>query len=239
MNNRKIIQKELNEWSSKIPSNLHEPVFSLPNTYFENFAFTVLAKIKIENDVHTDGELIKSSPVFSLISREMPFQVPEDYFTNFADITIASDSDKLPKIIAEIEKVPPFKIPTGYFNAFPATVLTVLSVTPARTIPLYQRNWVRMSVAAIVAGIISISSFLYLDNQKNSIPESSSASLEQNLKDVADNDIEEFIRTADATGEIEEAQLHTSFTDVTYLLKDIQDHEIDAFLDQVPEGEEL
>lgn len=49
MNNRKVIQEELIEWNLKTLSAIPEPVFSLPDSYFENFASIVLSKIKDEN----------------------------------------------------------------------------------------------------------------------------------------------------------------------------------------------
>jgi len=238
MNNRKVIQQELNEWNLKVISAIQEPVFSLPDSYFENFPSTVLSKIKDEIAVPTGEELIISSPIFSRLSRQMPFEVPQNYFSNFVYITTELTENHLQETMGGLNKIQPYTLPSGYFNDFPEKMLARVSSAPAKIIPIHSRNWFRIAVAAIVAGIISISGFLYFnDSQNNSI--GTTTSLAHNLNEVPDKELEDFISTADAGNEDDIIETSTTVTNINALLQDIPDHELDAFLEQVPDDEEL
>src|SRR6476661_7700312 len=85
MNSRNAIQQELNDLRSSLPlTNNEQPVFTVPEGYFENLAASVLAKIKSQSPVSAATELEALSPVLAAIPKQTPYSVPENYFTHLA-----------------------------------------------------------------------------------------------------------------------------------------------------------
>src|SRR6476469_4602377 len=118
MNSRDAIQQELKDLRSSLPpTNNEQPVFTVPEGYFENFAASVLAMVKRQPSVPAADELTELSPVLAAIPRQTPYHVPEDYFTHLAiDLPALVNEEALPDLLTTHTKQMPYHVPAGYFD---------------------------------------------------------------------------------------------------------------------------
>lgn len=233
MNNRTTIQNELEELNSPLSFEQPAETYSVPAGYFENFAASVLEKLQGENPVSVSEELEGLSPVLAGISKEMPFAVPQGYFNSTEGLINWVKEDE-PQFFSGNKKMP-YEIPTGYFENLSEAILKKANPREAKIIAIStSRKWMRFAVAAMVAGVITISSLLYFGKDKSIDPASDSYSwVEKNLKNVPDSELDEFINTTYiSTSAIAKAKASDK-VEVRKLLKDIPNSELDKFLEEV------
>lgn len=234
MDSRKYIQDELRELNSTLPSHVKEPVFSVPEGYFENFAASVLARIKEETAVSAADELASLSPLLAGLPKKMPYDIPQNYFSTLSDdVPALIQEDELPAILAAHPKTNPYEVPAGYFDNLPAQVVAKVAPKQAKVIAFNRTRWMRVAAAALVAGVIAISGLVYF----NSRPAANTASTSENwianqVKNVSTQALEDFIETADVPPVEQMATNETA--EVRQLVKDVSVKEIDAFLAQIP-----
>ena len=212
MDSRTHIQSELMELNSSLPFNVKMPVFNVPEGYFESFAEGVLAKIKGKQAVSSSDELAALSPLLAGISRKMPFSVPENYFDE-ATMSLPSLTleEPLPEVLSGASKTLPYKVPAGYFEQLPQQVLNRV-VKPKAKVISFNRDWMRYAVAAVLIGIVALSSIVYFSSGNKVDPvKQPEAWIARKLKNVSNQELEK-------------------------MLKDVSDTELDAFLSQVPSG---
>lgn len=241
MNNRITIQEELKALDSQLPFDLGSETYSVPKGYFEGFAASVLQRVKAENAVSASQELEALAPFLAAIPKKMPFAVPQGYFTESAEgLSDLIKEDNLSRFL-QTAKAMPYSIPAGYFENFPNLILKKVNPRQAKVISIgSHRKWMRYAVAAMVAGIIAVSSFLYFGNKSIDPSSQPHEWVAKKLQNVPDKEIEEFINTtAVSTTAIAKTQTSEK-TEVRKLLKDIPDTELDKFLDEVSiDNEEL
>jgi len=238
MSSHKYIQDELRELNSTLPLHVKEPVFSVPEGYFENFAASVLARIKKETAVSAADELASLSPLLAGLSKKMPYDVPQNYFSTLSDdVPALVQDDELPAILAGHPKTNPYEVPSGYFDNLPGQVVAKVAPKQAKVVAFNRTRWMRVAAAALVAGAIAISGLVYF----NSRPATDSAQASYNwianqLKNVSNQDLEDFIETTDVP---EADQMATNKTpEIRQMLKDVSEKELDAFLSQIPTDDE-
>jgi hypothetical protein len=245
MNSKNAIQEELRDLDSSLPK-CEKPVFDLPEGYFENFAASVLAKIKGEAEISVQEELQHLSSTLSTIPRTMPFSVPEAYFANLtSNLPTLLKDDFVPEELKKLAKRVPYDVPVDYFENLPAQILSKVAKPKAKVVSMSARHWVRYAAAAIVTGLIAISGILYFKNNTGKEIaldplKEPKAWVADKLEDVSNQDLEEFISTTDVGLNGKEiVQTVVTAQEVRKLLNDIPDNELDVFLDEVPtESEE-
>jgi hypothetical protein len=96
----------------------------------------------------------------------------------------------------------------------------------------------RMAAAAVVTGLIAISGWLYF-NQSTAVPvEQSQKWVANKLDDVSNEALDDFINST-ATTEVTEPVAAAENEEVREMLTDVSVNEIDNFLAQVPDEEDL
>ena len=234
MNSRNQIQDELVELNSALPANLHKPVFGLPEGYFENFASSVLDKLK-EDALSATDELSRLSPLLASVSKKPPFSVPENYFTTLSeDLPSVVGEESLPPIFSELDRKMPFEVPNGYFEGFAQKMVAEVAPKEAKVISMRPR-FIRMAAAAVVIGIISVAGFFYVNRQN--VETGTDNWVANNLQTVSDQELEEFVNGSEM-GQEEIAQSGASQKEVSSLLNDVSTNEMDEFLAQVPTDDE-
>jgi hypothetical protein len=235
MNSRKHIQEELTELKSLLPLEKGPEVFSVPQGYFDGFAASVLQKLKGEIPGSVSEELGSIYSLLAGISKKMPFTVPENYFTtNTEGLSDLVSEEVIPDFLQGGKQLP-YSVPAGYFENLPQAILRKVNPGEAKVIPISSsRKWMRYAAAAIITGIIAISSVLYFGNNQSVDPASQPGEwVAKKLKNVPDKEIDDFINTADvSTTAI--AKSESDKTEVRKLLKDIPVNELEKFLDEVP-----
>jgi hypothetical protein len=240
MNSRIHISEELRELNSSLPTYVNEPVFTVPDGYFDRFAASVLAKIKAM-DASVNDELNDLSPLLAAIPRKMPYTTPENYFSDLSqDLPALMENDPLPSVLSEHHRQMPYETPAGYFDTLPATMLARVERPQAKVVPMRTRGWMRVAAAAMVAGIIAISGFFYFSGRSNNAldPESSPEEwVAKKLNGVSTDALEDFIETADITPNGASMAQGRS-TELRGMLSDVSDRELENFLEQVPTDDE-
>jgi hypothetical protein len=233
MSSRNHIQDELNGLQSNLPSDPGGAPYSVPAGYFEGLAASVLAKVRNSEAAEETAAL---SPLLAGISRQMPYSVPESFFqANIEHLPALVSGDQESLVLSFVEKEMPYSMPQGYFDALPEQVLEKVADRRAKLVPITRRKWMRLAVAAMIAGIIAVSGFLYF-NRSGQMSVDNPQWVAKNLKGISSKGIEEFVKTAPVTStSTATAQNKPARTaDVKEMLQDVSDKELDAFLDQVP-----
>jgi hypothetical protein len=239
MNSRTTIQEELKELNSILPP-VKEPVFTVPDGYFENFSATVLSKIKGTDAASVIDELAELSPVLAGLSKKMPFSVPENYFLSLAnEVPVLIGNEKLPSILMDFGKKLPYQVPPGYFDGLPAQILAKATHKQAKVISINRSRWMKIAAAAMVIGVIALSSILYFNNSKAIDPaQQPEAWMAKKLKGFSDQALEEFVNKTDVNTNYQLAQTPAQTAEIRTMLKDISTSDLDDFLSAVPTDDE-
>lgn len=235
MNSRDAIQQELKDLRSSLPTtNTEQPVFTVPEGYFENFAASVLAKVKSQLSVPAADELNTLSPVLAAIPKHTPYRVPENYFQHLAtDLPALVNDVALPNFLQTHTKQMPYAVPDGYFEGLAAQVAAKVPKPQAKIISLSSRV-ARYAAAAVVTGVIAAAAFFY-GGKGNSLDPAKQpgAWVAQKLRGIPKQDIEAFLKTTDADFGSNELAKGSS-GEVRQLLRDVSTTELDAFLKELP-----
>ncbi len=236
MNIRDTITQELTALNSTLPPVI-KPVFSVPEGYFENFASSVLKKMKAAE--LPEDELAVESPLLAGLSRQMPFSVPVDYFSSLAyEIPVLIGNTGLPSILKELSHINPHTVPEGYFETLPGVVMSKVHVKPAAKLVFMQRAaWLRVAAIAAVIGFVTL---FYLNSQDgNGTVQRLDTWVANSLRDVSDKALEDFVKGAEVAAATPGVQSAAKAAEVRSLLKDVSDGELEDFLSAVPSDEEL
>lgn len=240
MNSRTHISDELRELNSSLPAYAKEPVFTVPDGYFEHFAASVLAKVKAIEAASVNDELSHLSPLLAAIPRTMPYSLPENYFAGLdSGLPALLEEEVLPSVLGEHHRRMPYETPAGYFETLPGSVLARVERPGAKVVPMRTRGWMRVAAAAVVAGVMALSGYLYFGGSSNT-PDFQSNPEEwvaKKLKGVSTDALEDFIQTADATPN-GTSTARGRGPEVRSMLKDVSDRELENFLEQVPTDDE-
>ena len=243
MNSRNDILQELKALNSSLPADFSTPVFTVPNDYFENFAASVIQRIKKDENIAATDELEELSPLLAGISRKMPFAVPHEYFDNLSTSAISSEEEMVPAILQQAGKKMPFTVPNDYFDNLPQQILSKVSTQEAKVVSITEKSaarplrWMRMAAAAAVIGIICFTAILYFQTENATIDpdKNSEAWVEKKLKNVSNKELENFIQSTDVNAHNNGVANNVSNSkEVRKLLQDVSNSELDAFLSQMP-----
>ena len=127
MKNENYILNELNQISPVVAGITRKNLFEVPENYFEQFADTVMLRIK---STQTDEEFSSA-----LTNKNTPFtSPPADYFESFAEKmlnrikaetgnSVDEELAILSPMLSKIKRVTPFSVPQGYFEELSDNVL--------------------------------------------------------------------------------------------------------------------
>lgn len=241
MNLKKDIQEELRELSSDLLYEKQPPVFTVPEDYFENFAASVLLKVRNNTPNSINRELEEISTLLASIPRNMPYSIPDNYFVHaIEDIPAITQEIVVPESISAVKQMP-YNVPEDYFTNLAGNVLSKIDLKPvAKVLSMRTTNWMRYAVAAVLAGVIMLSGILYLNDRNIATPETGSqAWISNKLQDVSNEDLQEFIETTDFKLNGKEMVQNSNKAEVKKILNDVSDKELDAFLNSIPTEDEL
>lgn len=241
MNSRPTIQQELKDLSSFLPHDIEQPVFTVPQGYFENFAASVWQKLRSQHLQTPHDELTELSEVLAAIPKKNPYTVPENYFSGFTPIVPSLvKEDELPQALQALNRQMPYAVPAGYFDGLAATVLAKVTKPTAKVVSFNRGRFMRIAAAAIVTGIIAISGFLFLGKGEQSIDpnQQSGEWVAKSLQNISNQELDEFLKASDIGYNASNMAQNGNGTDVQNMLKGVSNSELDAFLEQVPTGSE-
>ncbi len=231
MNNWNTIQNELLSLNSGLPSQKIGEAYSVPEGYFDHFASSLIKRLQQEN-ISVREELAQLSPLLSGISKNMPYSVPNDYFQK-TDLLSLMEEEQLPSVLLEAGREMPYEVPAKYFDELPGKLLSQVKADEGgKVVSMFSAKWMRIAAAAMVAGIITISSISYFSNKQVSPNDASWVA--SKLKNVTNQDLEEFIKTTEISTNVIAKTENSGKVEVRSLLKDVPDHELEQFLNTIP-----
>lgn len=235
------IQDELRTLNSSLPSEKPQEAYSVPRNYFEQFAASVLERIKIEEEDET-AELKNLSPLLASLARKMPLSLPSGYFeSSAASLPAFTGEEELPEILVALKGTDPYSVPNGYFTSLSGEVLARINPPRAKVVSMNSR-WMRALAAAMVGGIIALSGYFYFAGNGKTTPApdvNNPQWVAQKLKNVENKELEEFIKSTDISAKTPESPRKPSANvEVKALLKDVSDKEMESFLNQLPVEED-
>jgi len=248
--------------------------FSIPDGYFEGFAQNLLDRIKAGQAGSAAGyapigargqagqssiaaesasqELAQLSPLLNSITRNLPYQVPNDYFEQLSPILAP---------LAGLRDKPLYAVPENYFAGLPDELLARIKDEtlsranqakkdqPARVISLdrsatqkkvsrqsssFQPSWLKYSVAAAIAGLIITFGWLRLHNPSGS--QTPAKDLANNLSKVSEQDLETYAESNHDHSTTESmnsaATLDINDSDVKSLLGDVPDGDLKQYMEE-------
>lgn len=220
--------------------NKRVAIGSVPAGYFEGLADTIMGRIKAEDAANTEF-----SSVLTGIGKNNVFTVPEGYFERFPgqvmamvkDESVAEETSFISPLVAGIGNKNIFTVPQGYFQNFSVmreeqTKAKVIEMKP-------RRNILRYAAAAVVTGVLAVSSYFLVNNNNAAVPVltaeaaqtvkqgaaiAKTNSFETEMNKVSDADIVSFL---ESSGEDVDAALVASLTDDTKSLPEATDYMVD------------
>ncbi|MEO5782038.1 MAG: hypothetical protein ABIQ07_02130 [Ginsengibacter sp.] len=157
----KEIVDELANISSVLAGIEKKNVFSVPEGYFEMLSFTILKSLDTSPSIDT-------------------LTVPDGYFENLSSSimqkirslneTAQQELRTLSPMLYSIQNENVFEVPAGYFKNLQNDILDKVVERPtAKVIELKKRNSVwKYAAAAVVTGVIGVSSLMMFDASQNS-----------------------------------------------------------------------
>ncbi len=234
MNTPNDINNELNELNSQLPSDQKGTPFGVPDGYFEGLAGSIMSKIR-DSQSEASAEISQLSPMLAGISRQMPYDLPENYFEEAIETLPAITWDEESLVLSFVDKTHPYQVPTGYFEQLPEQILEKIADRKTKVVPMFQRKWMRLAVAAMIAGIITLSGISYFNRGTNVKISNDPVAVE--IEKASTEELNAFIKTSSASL-LDDKSTVQNTTEVKQLLKDVSDTELEAFLDQVPTDDE-
>jgi hypothetical protein len=240
MNSRPTIQQELKDLSSFLPHDIEQPVFTVPDGYFENFAASVWQKLRSQHLQTPYDELTELSEVLAAIPKKNPYTVPENYFSGFTlNVPSLVREEQMPEALQAIGRQMPHTVPAGYFDGLADAVLEKVTKPAAKVVSFNRARFMRIAAAAVVTGIIAISGFLFFGKGEQTIDpnQKSGEWVAKSLQNVSNQALDEFIMTTDIGYQASNTP-NSNPTDVKHMLEGVSNSELDAFLEGIPTGNE-
>ncbi|HEX2536065.1 MAG TPA: hypothetical protein VHK69_20125 [Chitinophagaceae bacterium] len=237
MNYRNPIWNELQELGSTLPGGPLPTPYAVPAGYFEGLAEAVLRRIRAaEKAADPAGELEALSPLLAGLPKKMPFSVPDGYFNELSSLP---SGEELPSLLRQADRTVPYTVPAGYFEQLPQQILERVRPSGAKVVS-FPRTFLRYAAAAVVTGALALGAWMYLGSRPSGTDAAPSAEqwVSNKLQNVSTQELNAFI---EETGlpVTEGKEMAQNWNEVRKLVKDIPKSEIDAFLSQLPEEEEL
>lgn len=240
------ILRELLDLNSGLSTISRQNVYHAPVGYFDNLEGKIMNSIKALDAINAAEELAFLSPLLSQTSKTNPYNVPVGYFDGLEKKleaiisvegqTATEEIESLSPLLSSLKNKSTYTVPEGYFEKVPVVNENAVTETKARVISITSRRWFRYAAAAIVIGVVATIGFIRFNNGKNIDPsEKSFAWIQKNMKKVSTDDINEFVELASA-GSADMVKVETK-DEISNLLKDVSDKEIQDFLNDTQAAE--
>ncbi|MBC6490927.1 hypothetical protein ACFSQD_15820 [Flavihumibacter stibioxidans] len=232
---------------AKLPRQLP---YAVPVDYFEQFPQQMLNLLQPGTQISTGplqdpaDELASLSPLLAGLSRKSPFSVPGGYFDRVPEDINAGLSgiqqvneildEALPPLLESARHLNPYSIPAGYFEQFPVSLQKKLSQpSGGAVVRSIGSSWVKYAAAAIVTGVIAISTWLYYQpaTDKGST-NGLAAQLQKEIGQISDEAILEYTSPTASVyyGTAANGSTELNSEDLQFMLGDVSDEALQQYL---------
>ncbi len=237
--------EELSVLSPAVSALPKQIPYTIPVGYFETLPENTMQLIR-GIGLSAKEETANLSPLLSGLDKQMPYTVPQGYFKGIeermlkavtgAEQTAKEELESISPLLSGLKKDMPFSVPQGYFENMAAAKPEEKQTT--KVISFSSRKWFKYAAAAILVGVIAITSVLLIKKDALDPDKNSFAWIEKNTKKVSTDEIENFIKLTDETLGQKEVLVNTDkLTEVKDLIKDIPEKDIQDFLNDLPSEE--
>ncbi len=195
----KILQQiALNDAGRFLPVSKNVNPYQLPNGYFESLAHDVLQKTAWQNNLsgEVNKELETLAPFLLTISKQMPFDLPANYFNGAITKPATADSSKRPRTIIQLKQYIKY--------AVAATVIGIMAITAGLlTQPKSLNNHNVPRPVSITTAVQNATDNEIIDYLNKSIPvpnasalvnpTATEAKIDDWIKGASDDDIKSFL----------------------------------------------
>ncbi len=155
----------------------------VPQGYFDSLSDSILAKVKTAHAESTEVEY--DSVLLQSLKGINVFTVPSGYFDALTGSVFSEIRKSYPESAEdELRQISPmlysikgenvFTVPRGYFGSLPDLIVAKITQEPAKVVTMKKRaSWLKYAAAAIVAGIISITSLQIFNGAHHTAGDSS------------------------------------------------------------------
>jgi hypothetical protein len=239
---RKPIQEELLEIAPTLAGFPSNNPYSVPGGYFEMLPQTILDRI-------ADARLVSG---IAAVGTSNPYSVPEGYFNNLHDSILArvkaesQDSEdvleelkSISPVLAGMNKKMPFTVPGGYFETLGEKAIPAAEQRPAKVISLSVTRVFRYAAAAVIAGIVAVATWMYMDQSSVStttatatVDTSTEEQLLSRIDNLSDTEIANFVEVGGPvyTFENNTAGADVAEADFTLMFEEVSDEELERYL---------
>ena len=240
MTDRNTILNELADLRSALANYDPQNIYAVPAGYFEGLADQILNRIKALEATDAKEELSYLSSLLSNVSKKVPYSVPAGFFQNLSEDVLKKISEHedsqtseeeietLSPLLSSLKNKNPYSVPAGYFEALE----TKAEKKETKVISITKRKWYRLAVAAVVIGVIAITSLAIFRSRQVDPNKNPQAWIEKNVdKKVSKDKIDEFVKLAeDGSVNVAYEKDDVKHAEIKELMKDVPEKEIVDFL---------
>ncbi len=217
------ILNELREISPHLADIPRVNILTVPKGYFDNLAEKICL-----------NSLLHQQETKEYFTQERP-GVPVGYFENLSFSILSKikeeenlDYSEVFPLLDSLKNKNIFQVPDGYFDGLSEQIIAKTRVKePAKVISLSGNKWWKSAAAAMIAGIMLISSFFIFNSRGNHVSQylaasqqyQTSSQIEDGIASLNDDDIVKYLET------------HGNITDNEMLLDNIDTDALPAELD--------
>ena len=252
MSQKDNILQELNELKSNLGAIDSKKLYSVPVGYFDELASQVLNRIKAIEAATSKEELNYLSPTLNNFTRQLPFSVPQGYFEalneNLIQNVIKNNLAQTPKeelenlspLLSSLNKEMPFAVPKGYFDELSSSTKHKENKQATKIFSITYRKWFRYAAAAVVIGIVTLTGFLLLGDEKEPGVKAL-AKLSRDIKKMDEtqkDNLMDFVDAGMSGQETAQANPATN-SEVKKLLQGISEEELTDFQEQTEDFQDV
>lgn len=227
------------------PKPLQNEPFTVPPAYFEGLAESIISRIKAGEVSSHKEELEIISPLLGQLKKSLPFNLPAGYFEEFPNDIMAGvnaidyvnrELETSSATINDLKDKNVFNVPEGYFSKLPEELLIKAKGQHKGNVfrLMAARKVMRYAVAALLAGAVSISAWIFFRDNQSVRPAADVAGIEKISNEEMENYLDvSSIASADNNTDVNNvASSDLEDEDVKELLADVSDEELQKYLDQ-------
>ena len=252
MSQKDNILQELKELKSNLGAIDSKKLYSVPVGYFDELASQVLNRIKAIEAATSKEELNYLSPTLNNFTRQLPFSVPQGYFEalneNLIQNVIKNNLAQTPKeelenlspLLSSLNKEMPFAVPKGYFEGLSSPTNPNKNKQATKIFSITNRKWFRYAAAAVVIGIVTLTGFLLLGDEKEPGVKAL-AKLSRDIKKMDEtqkDNLMDFVDAGMSGQETAQANPATN-SEVKKLLQGISEEELTDFQEQTEDFQDV
>jgi hypothetical protein len=255
MTQRDNILQELKELQSSLATLGSQALYQVPVGYFDGLAGEVLKRIRASEAQTAAEELSYLSPLLNSISRQMPYTVPAGFFNGLSEGVVstmneenksaAEELNELSPLLSGLKKQTPYAVPAGYFESLENKSVLKKTKPVAKVVSFSGQKWFRYAAAAAVLACVVTAGFVLFGNKGSIDPRTQPTEwVIKNTKKINPEAINNFVELTEGDSRDIAAvnDVRSQVKDraeISELIKDIPDEEIQDFLDDTRSDENI